>query len=109
MINVVLDTNILISSLFWEGAPRQVVDLAAAYEILSVTSAEILQEVAAVLVEDFSGIPPDKIHQIIRDILSYSKVILPHNITLPLQLRDVKDAKILACAISGKVNYLITG
>ncbi len=110
MIKVVLDTNILISSIFWKGTPRQVVDLAATHEILSVTSAEILQETAIVLTEDFTGVPPEKIHQIIKDILSYSEVILPRKITLPpSQLRDVTDTKILACAVSGNVNYLITG
>ena len=42
--NVVLDTNVLISSLFWRGNPRRIVDAAVSQQIQSVTSFEILEE-----------------------------------------------------------------
>jgi putative PIN family toxin of toxin-antitoxin system len=49
MLKAVLDTNILISSLFWKGPSRHIVDWAIANKIKSVTSPEILEEVEAVL------------------------------------------------------------
>lgn len=61
MIKAVLDTNILISSLFWKGPSRQIVDLAIAHKVKSLTSAEILEELEAVLYEDFSNIPYERI------------------------------------------------
>ncbi len=47
--NVVLDTNTVISGLFWKGAPRQVLDLARDDLITLYTSPELLRELADVL------------------------------------------------------------
>lgn len=108
MIRAVLDTNILISGLFWKGPSRKVVDLAIANKIKSITSPEILEEVEAVLYEDFPQVPYDKIEEIVKDILSYSQLIIPQAITVK-KLRDLKDAKIIACGLSAKAGYIVTG
>ena len=103
---VVLDTNILISSLFWSGVPRLMVNLAISQEINSFTSIYILEELQSVLFESFN-LPKDKIKDIIKDVLSYSEVIKTkdHHI----KIRDQKDAKVIDCAISVKASYIITG
>ena len=106
--NVVLDTNILISSLFWKGLPRRIVDLAIAHRFESITSMEILKELESVLREDFTDIPAEKITDILKDILTYSKVIKTQK-TFVKQLRDLSDLKIIACAVSAKANYIVTG
>lgn len=108
MIKAVLDTNVLISSIFWHGPSRHIVDLAITNKIKSITSLEILEEVGAVLYEDFPQIPYDKIEAIIRDILSYSQLIIPRKTTVK-KLRDLKDTKIIVCALSAKANYIVTG
>lgn len=108
MIKVVLDTNILISSLFWKGPPRSTVDLAIAGKVLSITSPEILEELESVLYEDFPEVPYDRIEEIIRDVLSYSRLTVVDRIDVK-GLRDLKDAKIIACALSGKADYIVTG
>lgn len=48
MIKAVLDTNILLSSLFWKGQPRKIVDLAIENKFRAITSADILEEVKRV-------------------------------------------------------------
>jgi len=108
MTKVVLDTNVLISSLFWKGPSRHIVDLAIAGKIKSVTSPEILEEVETVLYEDFPQVPYPRIEEIMRDILSYSQLIIPSEVIVK-HLRDLKDTKIIACAISAKADYIITG
>jgi len=108
MIKAILDTNVLISSLFWKGPSRHIVDLAIANKIKSVTSPEILEEVETVLYEDFPQVSYDKIEGIIRDILSYSQLVIPRQITVK-KLRDLKDTKIIACALSVKADYIVTG
>lgn len=108
MIKVVLDTNVLISSLFWKGHSRSIVDLAISNKIKPITSPEILEETEAVLYEGFPGVPYNRIEEIIKDILSYSSVISASTITVK-GLRDIKDTKIIACAISAKAEYIITG
>lgn len=52
--------------------------------------------------------PYDKIEGIVRDILSYSQLIIPRQVTVK-KLRDFKDAKVIACALSAKTDYIITG
>lgn len=108
MIKAVLDTNILISSLFWKGLPRHIVDLAIAQRFESFTSVEILKELEAVLVEDFSDIPYIKITDILKDILSYSQVVATEKIFIK-HLRDLSDTKIISCALSAEADYIVTG
>jgi len=65
---VVLDTNVLISALFWGGQPRRLVDLAIAGRIQAITSPELLGELERVLAEDFE-VPQDKVEFVLRDVL----------------------------------------
>lgn len=108
MTKAVFDTNIFISSIFWKGNARRVVDLAVAGKMKSVTSPDILQEIETVLSEDFPEVPYEKIEEIIRDILSYSHLTVVDEIIVK-DLRDVKDAKIISCAVSAKAGYIVTG
>jgi predicted nucleic acid-binding protein len=70
-LRAVLDTNVLVSALFWAGTPRQVVDLAAAHVFQALTSRDMLAEFEAVLVEDFS-LPAARVEAAVRDTLSYA-------------------------------------
>lgn len=108
MIRAVLDSNVLISSLFWKGLPRRIVDLAIAQHFEAITSLDILSEIESVLYEDFSDIPYSRIEEIIHDILSYSHLVLSEKIVIK-GLRDADDAKIITCAIAGKADYIVTG
>ena len=108
MIKVVFDTNIFISSIFWKGNPRRIIDLAVANKIKSVTSPDILQEIETVLSDDFPEIPYEKIEEIIRDILSYSHLTAVDEIIVK-DLRDIKDTKIISYAVSAKADYIVTG
>lgn len=108
MIRVVLDTNILIASIFWKGHCRKIVDLAVAGKIKSLTSVELLKEIEYVLFEDFSDMPYSRIDEIIRDVLSYSELVTTEEILIT-GLRDIKDTKVIACAIGGKADYIVTG
>ena len=108
MIKAVLDTNILISGLFWKGLPRRIVDLASAQRFQSFTSVEILRELEAVLIEDFPDIPYAKITDILRDTLSYSQVVITEKIFIK-HLRDLSDTKVIACAFAAEADYIVTG
>lgn len=108
MIKVVLDTNILISSIFWSGIPRQIVDLAVAGKFKAITSIEILKEIESVLIKKFSDIPYQRVRDIIRDVLSYSQLVVAGELTIA-QLRDIKDIPIITCALMAKADYIVTG
>ena len=51
---IVLDTNIFISAVFWEGKPYSVVKKAINQEIIVFISNYIIEEIRKVLVRDFN-------------------------------------------------------
>lgn len=103
----VLDTNVIISALFWGGAPRRVVDLAAERRFQAVTCPELLHELAAVLSDDF-GVPRERVEMAVRDVVSYSEVtIIASPAAAPLG--DPKDYSVVACAIAAGADFIITG
>jgi putative PIN family toxin of toxin-antitoxin system len=103
----VLDTNVLISSLFFGGNPRRVVDLAAAGRFQAVSSIALLAELETVLLEDFR-VPAERVEEIIRDALSFC-VIAPEMPDFTANVRDLGDVKVLACAVGGEADYIVTG
>ena len=103
----VLDTNVIISALFWGGRPRRVVDLAAAGRVQAITSGELLVELERVLAEDFA-VPQERIELVLRDILSYAEVIVPAA-EVEAPIRDLADVDVLCCAVGGGADYIITG
>jgi putative PIN family toxin of toxin-antitoxin system len=106
-VRAVLDTNVLISALFWGGRPGEVVAAAVAGRFRAVTSPELLAEFETVMVEDF-GLPPDRAILALVDVLSYSHVVLPVSVD-DITIRDITDAKVVACAIAGDADFIVTG
>jgi putative PIN family toxin of toxin-antitoxin system len=103
----VIDTNVIISALFWGGRPRRVVDLASAGRFQAITSGELLLELEDVLAEDFA-VPQDRIDLILRDVLSYAELVVPlEKVDVPV--RDAADIKVVACAVAGRADFIVTG
>ena len=107
MLNVVLDTNIYVSSIFWKGNPHKIVELALNKKIKIFTSFEILQELEKVLRRDFQE-PDEMIHRQISLIFEYADVIKT-NIKLDVVTADPEDNKIIECAVSCSADYIVTG
>ncbi len=105
---IVADTNLLIASIFWSGAPYQIVQRALDGKLEIVTSQEILQEVRKVLRDPKEGfqLSEQEIDDIIHCILLYATLI-PLTTIIPVA-RDVKDNHILACALVAKADYIVT-
>jgi putative PIN family toxin of toxin-antitoxin system len=103
----VLDTNVIISALFWSGPPRRAVDLAVAGRFQVVTSAPLLAEIECVLAEDFR-VPSKRLDDILADVLSYAEVVSPAQ-AVPVRVRDQADVKVIACAIGGRADFIVTG
>ena len=53
MYNIVADTNILVSSIFWNGNPYQIIQKGIEQKILIFTSNDILKELRRILARDF--------------------------------------------------------
>ncbi len=77
MLKVVLDTNILVSSIFWDkGNPHKVVEFAIDGKIQVFTSLSMLKELEKILKRDF-GESEDMVQRQINFILEYAKVLQP--------------------------------
>ncbi len=106
MTRVVIDTNIIISSVFWRGRPYEVVRRGILEEYQLVTSNAILNEVADKLRNKFH-FPEEGNQQLINILFTHSHLIAP---TSKFEVvRDKNDNKILECAFDGKADFIVTG
>ena len=105
---VVIDTNVIISSIFWEkGNPHAIAKLAIRQKISNFTSPEMLNELAKVLRDNF-GQPENFVESQVSLVAKYSRLTKP-NRKISVVKEDPKDDMVLECAASCKANYIITG
>jgi putative PIN family toxin of toxin-antitoxin system len=110
--NVVLDTNTVISGLFWKGAPRQILDLARSGTFTLFTSPDLLAELADVLRRQrFSARVAQANTSVEELVLGYASLAItvrPHKID-PVIKADPDDDKVLACAKTAKAEIIASG
>jgi len=105
----VYDTNVLISGIFWRGLPRQAIHLARQGEVRVVTCQALLDELRGVLVRANKPfrLSEDEAARVISDVLTYVHLVTPtRQITV---CRDPDDNLVLACALAGQAEYVVTG
>ncbi|MBI2580750.1 putative toxin-antitoxin system toxin component, PIN family [Candidatus Woesearchaeota archaeon] len=106
MIKAVIDTNIIISSIFWKGNPHDVVKKGISREYQLVTSAEILEEVTDKLRNKFK-FPEENLNELVNIFLTHSRIVEP---TSKFDIvRDKNDNKIIECAFDCNADYIVTG
>ena len=99
MISAVYDTNVLISGIFWRGAPRQLIHLARARQVHVVTCQALLDELEAVLTRTDKpfGLSREEAARVVDDVLTYAHLAVP---TREVNIcRDPTDNIVLACAL----------
>ena len=101
MIRAVLDTNIIISSVFWRGNPFEVARKGFLGQYQLITSAGILGETIDKLRNKFH-FPEENIQELIDILLTYCNVV--ETISKFDAVRDKKDNKIIECAFDGKAD-----
>ncbi len=105
-LRVVLDTNIYVSSAFWEGKPYRIVQRALNDEFSVFVSEDIIKELKRVLARDF-GLADEAITENIDAILTFAKKIeINQNVSVVKD--DPDDDRIIECALSAKAQYVIT-
>ncbi len=107
MLRIVIDTNIYISAILFDGKPESIIKLAAAEKIALFTSHAIIAEVAGVLRKKFNWTNQqvEYADQFIRDI---SILITPTCLISKIKT-DETDNRILECALESNANYIVTG
>lgn len=108
VLRIVFDTNIFVSSIFWErGNPHHLVELAIEGKIEVFTSAEILEELTDVLIRDFEE-SDESVFAYLAFVLKYAEVVEPAE-KVGIVKEDADDNKIIECAIACKADYIVSG
>ena len=105
---LVLDTNVLVSGIFFSGPPFKLLQAWQKREIQIVLSLEILHEyrrVAGALAEQFPAIDISGF----MDMLTVNSVLIEAPALSKPVCADPDDDKFIACAIAGKVKTIVSG
>ena len=105
---IVLDTNVLVSGIFFSGPPAQILHAFGQSKLHLIVTPEILEEykrVAAELHENFPGI---EIGRILELIVIGSEICVPVELEHPI-CTDPNDDKFFAAAIAGGAKVIVSG
>lgn len=105
---IVLDTNVLVSGIFFSGPPLEILKAWRERKIQLLLSDEVLDEYRRVAAELGTQFPAIDISSLLDLITVYSNIIEP--VTLPEPVcTDPDDDKFIACAIAGKSGIIVSG
>ena len=108
MIRIVLDTNIIVSSVLTKGGgPKAIFDLTANHQVAWFVSEPILAEYGKVLAYPRLRIAPADIRRTMQATKKYAQLVAP-NFTLQAAT-DESDNRFLECAQVAKAHFLVTG
>mgnify|MGYP001570880827 FL=1 len=105
---IVADTNLLIASVFWSGAPYEIVQEALDGKLEIITSQNILNEMRKVLKDSKDGfeLSEQEVDDIISGILLYTRIV---DATVDVDVvRDPKDNHVVGCAVAAKADCIVT-
>ena len=105
---VVVDTNVVISGVFFGGNPRRVLEAWRDGAVDLVISAEILDEYRRVgerLEDQFPGV---SLSPFLALVVANSKIVEPDPVPSPVS-RDPNDDPFIACAVTGGCDAIVSG
>jgi putative PIN family toxin of toxin-antitoxin system len=107
-VKIVLDANIFVSSFFWGGNPRSVLErVIKGIDKLFITK-EILEEIESVIERPKFHTDKEKIAYILNSIEEIGNKIVPKR-KINNGSRDKTDNKYIECGITADADYIISG
>lgn len=103
---VLLDTNVLVSAVLFGGVPQQLVESALAGDLDLVTSPVLMSEFERVLYAKFK-LRGTFAATVRGEFEALAEVVEP--VEVPRILRDVPDNEVLAAAVAGRAELIVTG
>jgi len=104
--DVVLDTNIFISGIFWRGDSYKMLQLWGDGDIRVIISEEIIEEISRVLRAFKIRLPEESINRRIASIRENSIIVEPKEKFSIVE--HSSDNKFIECAVAGNADYIIT-
>jgi putative PIN family toxin of toxin-antitoxin system len=109
VIRAVLDTNVLISALLFEGLPSRLVPAWRSSSFRPALSPSILAEYLRVLAYPKFHLTPDDIQGLLEEeILPFFETVRVRSSPTKVG-RDPDDAKFVACALEASVPWIVSG
>src|SRR5260221_10441943 len=112
MLRVVVDTNVIISALFFGGKPGAVYQAGTDKKFRFVTSDALVNEFREVLsrpkFSEYFARLGKSVENFVNAYATAADVISPASIPSGV-VRDPKDEMVLACAVGGKAEYIVSG
>jgi len=111
-LRVVADTNVVVSAFLWGGKPRRLIELGINQLVTLVTSETLLHELADVLSRRKCKSQLLQLDLSVEDLLTaYRRFceIARHAEIRPTVRKDSDDDAVLACALGGAADYIVTG
>ena len=105
---VVLDTNVLISGIFFSGLPSKILAEWADGRFELVASVEVLAEYRRVAERLQKAFPSVEIKTILDLVTRETRIVKPAAVPKSA-CDDQSDLKFLACALAGGANIVVTG
>src|SRR5436190_368442 len=106
--DIILDTNVFISGIFWSGPPYKILKAWQHRKLGLVISQDILDEYDRVSKALSRQYPNIDLSPFIELLAVNSKMHVPSKLNEQIS-RDPDDDKFIACALSAKVKYIISG
>ena len=111
-LKIVLDSNVWISGLIWEGKPGQILRAAQYNKLRILISEEIIAEISRVLKypklkNDYE--PAGLSREDIIALIVKLAIVIQVTEKVDVVYEHPADNKFIECALAGKANYVITG
>jgi putative PIN family toxin of toxin-antitoxin system len=110
-VRFVLDTNVVLSSLFWNGPPREILGFALRERYQRFTSAPLLHELTDVLSrKKFASrisLSPLSIDQLVDRYAQSAALVIPR--LTQRVAPDPDDDVVIGTALAAKANFIVTG
>jgi len=104
----VLDTNVVVSGIFWKGNPFQILRAWQQRRFSLVVSPPILDEYRRVVAEMTQKRPLDVVVPILELIELYSEMVAPVSFSAAV-CSDPDDDKFLEAALAADADYVVSG
>lgn len=106
---VVIDTNVLISAIFWTGKPKQLLNQVRLGRLTFLTSEILLAELRAILTREDKPfrLSAEEAEQVVAAMRDLAEIVQPQQRLSICQ--DEDDNRVLECAVAGRAEWIITG
>ena len=105
---IVLDSNVIISGVIFDGPPRRILEYAIDDKIECCTSLPILDEVRDVLQRPKFGLSPEQALSLAEEISELCNLVAPREHVDVIET-DPDDNKILECAMAADAEMIVSG